>query len=766
MTSRISSVRRAEIGSLRQAEADEIRQSGASRPRPRADPATRHGARARQRCGDEVGCWMEACVARTRIGNAGEMNGFSRRRIRLALDCLPVERGASAARCAAGARYGYRRERCRGPRAFHAPADRGGRIGRMKQRFAKNARDRRHRLGHPHCRQSDSSAWRWKRSASRLSASAHCTPADDFIRAAIETNAGCDPGVLALRSGRARLSRLPRPVRRSRYRRHSALCRRQSRRRQTKPWPETEATIWRWASIRHFRRERVRPQDRPFFSIMILTPGGCQTGRLAMKAAPRTAYPSRLCLLIDFGSAPIRSLELSTCGRAHAGSGQGPSTVGDRRDHRSRPALADLGGSSDHCRASNTAWLLQSAAGGLRMVTIGLVSEFTAEAARRPRSAPAPRLVGTFAYRLDRRRSIANFGLSPDVILLAGGTDGGNADVITRNARWLRNQPRCPIVVAGNRDVAQDLVRLLQEHGKIAVLTDNVMPGFGELDIDPAREAIRQVFIDRIVHAKGIDRRASALRRGADADPGCRARSGASFSPTAPAAKQGLGDLLVVDIGGATTDVHSVCAAQPGTLKHHSTRPARASCQTHRRGRSRHAAQRGDAIIATAGIGAIAALRIFPTGNRGACRTVASRYRAACRGGARRPHSRRALAGSRGRSFRQAPCRHARNDPDRTRSGDLVQTGKDLTAVADRDRHRRTVAHAAPRQRPCRRRPWPTVMARCPCYRAAATVIDAHYLSTRPAYWPQSSLRPRSISTGELAAPSRQGGSPCPRWLN
>jgi len=41
----------------------------------------------------EIGCWMEACVARTRIRNAGEMNGFLRQRIRLAPDCLPVERG-------------------------------------------------------------------------------------------------------------------------------------------------------------------------------------------------------------------------------------------------------------------------------------------------------------------------------------------------------------------------------------------------------------------------------------------------------------------------------------------------------------------------------------------------------------------------------------------------------------------------------------------------------------------------------------------------
>jgi L-Ala-D/L-Glu epimerase len=41
----------------------------------------------------EVGCWMEACVARWRIRNAGEMNGYLRQRIRLAPDSLPVRNG-------------------------------------------------------------------------------------------------------------------------------------------------------------------------------------------------------------------------------------------------------------------------------------------------------------------------------------------------------------------------------------------------------------------------------------------------------------------------------------------------------------------------------------------------------------------------------------------------------------------------------------------------------------------------------------------------
>ena len=42
--------------------------------------------------------------------------------------------------------------------------------------------------------------------------------------------------------------------------------------------------------------------------------------------------------------------------------------------------------------------------------------------------------------------------------------------------------------------------------GRPTIVTGNVMPEFNVLDIEPARAAIRDVFIDRIVHAKGIDR--------------------------------------------------------------------------------------------------------------------------------------------------------------------------------------------------------------------------------------------------------------------
>ena len=42
----------------------------------------------------EVGCWMEACIARTLIANAGEMNGFLKPVTRLLANPVPFRDGA------------------------------------------------------------------------------------------------------------------------------------------------------------------------------------------------------------------------------------------------------------------------------------------------------------------------------------------------------------------------------------------------------------------------------------------------------------------------------------------------------------------------------------------------------------------------------------------------------------------------------------------------------------------------------------------------
>jgi|EndMetStandDraft_7_1072992.scaffolds.fasta_scaffold03485_5 uncharacterized protein (TIGR01319 family) len=268
-------------------------------------------------------------------------------------------------------------------------------------------------------------------------------------------------------------------------------------------------------------------------------------------------------LLIDFGSTYTKLRAVDLDARRVLAVAQGPSTVTTNVTIGLDLALAELERKLGRLPAFKHRLASSSAAGGLKMVTIGLVKELTAEAARQAALGAGAKLVGTFAYRLTANDMRAIESLEPDILLLAGGTDGGNAEVVRHNAERLAVSPlTCPIVVACNRDIAEDTATALQAAGKSAIRTDNVMPEFGVLNIDPARAAIREVFIDRIVHAKGIDRAAERFDAVLMPTPAA-VMEGARLLSEGASRHDGLGDLLVVDIGGATTDVHSVGTGTP-----------------------------------------------------------------------------------------------------------------------------------------------------------------------------------------------------------
>lgn len=266
-------------------------------------------------------------------------------------------------------------------------------------------------------------------------------------------------------------------------------------------------------------------------------------------------------LLIDFGSTftKLRAVDIER--RRLIGAGQGPSTVGTDINVGMRAALDDLERRIGRLPRWRYRLASSSAAGGLRMVTIGLVRELTAEAARQAALGAGAKLVGTFAYRLTARDLEQIARLEPDIVLLAGGTDGGNMDVVLHNAAALaKSALTCPIIYAANRAAEEEARRLLS--GKPLVCTENVMPELNELNIDPARAAIRGVFIDRIVHAKGLDRAAAEFDAMVMPTPAA-VLEGARLLADGAASASGLGSVLVVDPGGATTDVHSVASGAP-----------------------------------------------------------------------------------------------------------------------------------------------------------------------------------------------------------
>lgn len=268
-------------------------------------------------------------------------------------------------------------------------------------------------------------------------------------------------------------------------------------------------------------------------------------------------------LLIDFGSTytKLRAVDLE-CSRI-LGSGQGPSTVTSDVTVGMKAALLDLERRIGSLPRFKYRLACSSAAGGLRMVTVGLVRELTAEAARRAALGAGAKLVGTFAYRLTRTDVERIVLLKPDILLLAGGTDGGNSEVILHNAGVLGQCAlACPIVLAGNREAADRVISALA--GKEVILCDNVMPEFNVLNIESARAAIRQVFIDRIVHAKGIDRAQAEFDQVLMPTPAA-VLEGAKLLADGCPGRSGLGPLMVIDPGGATTDVHSIASGEPSS---------------------------------------------------------------------------------------------------------------------------------------------------------------------------------------------------------
>ncbi|NQU60903.1 MAG: glutamate mutase L [Rhodospirillales bacterium] len=268
-------------------------------------------------------------------------------------------------------------------------------------------------------------------------------------------------------------------------------------------------------------------------------------------------------LLIDFGSTftKLRAVNLETS--EITGAGQGPSTVATDICEGLNAALADLEARMGGLPDFKHRLACSSASGGLGMVTVGLVKELTAEAAKQAALGAGAKLTGAFSYGLTATDVAEVEALSPDIILLAGGTDGGNTDVILENAGKLAaSQLACPIIIAGNRQVADEAAGMLVAAKKTVTITENVMPEFGTLNVEPARAAIRQVFIERIVHAKGIDKAADMFDAVLMPTPAA-VLEGARLLSEGTANTPGLGPLVVVDVGGATTDVHSVASGEP-----------------------------------------------------------------------------------------------------------------------------------------------------------------------------------------------------------
>jgi uncharacterized protein (TIGR01319 family) len=194
-----------------------------------------------------------------------------------------------------------------------------------------------------------------------------------------------------------------------------------------------------------------------------------------------------------------------------------------------------------------------SAAGGLALVVSGLVPRLSSEAGRVAALGAGAKLVGTLSYQINDDDLEALRGWRPDIVLLTGGTDGGDRETLLTNARALVGWGECPaVIVAGNREVAAQATSILREGGVRARHVPNVLPELDSLVPEPVRAAVRDEFFTTIVRAKGIDK----VREHLDSE----------ILPTPGVVLDGVrllaerlfaGGVVAVEVGGATTNVHS-----------------------------------------------------------------------------------------------------------------------------------------------------------------------------------------------------------------
>ncbi|RKT57470.1 glutamate mutase L [Saccharothrix australiensis] len=202
-----------------------------------------------------------------------------------------------------------------------------------------------------------------------------------------------------------------------------------------------------------------------------------------------------------------------------------------------------------------------SAGGGLRLAVVGQERLVSAEAGYRVALSAGARVVHVSSGPLDGAGVRALRAARADLVLLVGGTDGGDRSVLLHNADRLgRDRIACPIVLAGNADARAEAVALLA--GRTVVPTDNVLPDVGELAPGPARGAIREVFLRHVIGGKGLSRGAGFRRLVRAVTPDA-VLGGVSRL----AARDHEGAVLVVDVGGATTDVYSAVSAEDGAAE-------------------------------------------------------------------------------------------------------------------------------------------------------------------------------------------------------
>lgn len=203
-----------------------------------------------------------------------------------------------------------------------------------------------------------------------------------------------------------------------------------------------------------------------------------------------------------------------------------------------------------------------SAAGGLKMTVHGLVYEMTAKAAKQAALNAGANIHLVTANLIEDSDIEKIKAIHPNIIVVAGGTDYGEKEVAYQNLLKLKDL-NIPMIYSGN----------IQNHDRIKALNimhlrivENVYPRVDDFNILPLRKAIYETFEENIVHAKGMHKINDMINGHIIPTPG-------SVMETTLLLNDLIKGVMTIDVGGATTDVHSVCEPNQIYQKYHDGEP-------------------------------------------------------------------------------------------------------------------------------------------------------------------------------------------------
>lgn len=245
---------------------------------------------------------------------------------------------------------------------------------------------------------------------------------------------------------------------------------------------------------------------------------------------------------------------IGTDNPAFVGQGQAPTTVleGDV----TIGLKGAIEGLRKNLQADELTWddmlATSSAAGGLKMTVHGLVYDMTVRAAKEA-ALGAGGIIKMITSGKLRRTDLKKIQeINPNIILVAGGVDYGERDTAIHNIEMILSMNlNIPIIYAGNIENQEEVRLMCEEAGNQLYIVENVYPKIDTLVVEPTRKIIQDAFEEHIIHAPGMAQVRELVKGPIIPTPG-------AVMEAAKVLKEEIGDLIVFDVGGATTDLHSV----------------------------------------------------------------------------------------------------------------------------------------------------------------------------------------------------------------